>query len=110
MSTTRKNVLENVRSQLSAAFIPVTPPSPVPRLLAGNGTPTEAERILIREAITVAEDMLKQNIADGPASADSMRRTKSREAWKEFVRSHKALLLPVRDLPPEILQQIFLLF
>lgn len=111
MSGVRRRVLEKVRGRLSTSpFIPITPPrSPVPHLLSSNGTPTDAEQKLIREAIADAEEKLAQ-LDQFEDSGVSKKSAKLRAACQDFIRAHKALLTPVRDLPPEILQEIFLLY
>ena len=81
----------------------VIPKSPLLHLLKSNVAPSDAEIITIRALITEAEvriEELRHN--DFPAS----QATESR--LLEFILVHKALLSPVRYLPSEVVQEIFL--
>jgi hypothetical protein len=79
------------------------PESPLLHLLKSNVAPSDSEIINIRALITEAEvriEELHQN--HSPVS----QATESR--LLEFIQVHKALLSPVRYLPSEVLQEIFL--
>ena len=80
-----------------------TPKSPLLHLLKSNVAPSDAEIITIRALITEAEvriEELRHN------HFPAFQATESR--LLEFVQVHKALLSPVRYLPSEVLQEIFL--
>ena len=108
MSVVRIRVFHTVRRKLSTAFVSTKlPPSPVPHLLSSNATPTEDERKLIRDAIADAEDQILQlELLDHTEGVNG----KKLELFEEFVHAHRALLIPIRNLPPELLQEIFLFY
>ena len=86
----------------------INPPrSPVPHLLSSNAIPNEEERKLIREAIVEAEARISQIIGDGEARGFEQR---TLSTLKDFVCTHRALLSSIRYLPPELLQEVFLLY
>ena len=79
------------------------PKSPLLHLLKSNVAPSDSEVITIRALITEVEVRIEElHHNHFPASQD----TESR--LLEFIQVHKALLSPVRYLPSEILQEIFL--
>jgi len=97
-----KRVFENVRQKTS--FTPSHPPrSPVPHLLSSNATPTDDERKLILGAIEDAETQLGHLPTQQPDA-------KRQVYLREFITIHRLLLVRIRSLPPELLQEIFLLY
>ena len=90
------------------------PAPPVPALLRSNSPPTDQQAALISAALQRAEaekQRLKARLARGAES-------KNRDGWKavidykldlidEFIRQHKAILSPLRLLPPDIIEEIF---
>ena len=101
MSAVLKRVFENVRRRPS----PSRPPrSPVPHLLSSNATPTDEERKLILQAIEDVETQM-----DYPLESDAVQ-AKRLASLQEFIRVHRSLLVRIRNLPPELLQEIFLLY
>jgi hypothetical protein len=81
--------------------------SPVPHLLSSNHIPDEEERKLIREAIVEAEARISQIVENGEARGFEQRTLSTLE---DFVCTHRALLSSIRYLPPELLQEVFLLY
>lgn len=105
MSVVRIRVFHTVRRKLSTAFVSSKiPPSPVPHLLSSNATPTEDERKLIRDAIAGAEAQMFQLMQDRLVNKKKL------ELFDEFLEAHRALLIPIRNLPTELLQDIFLFY
>jgi hypothetical protein len=79
------------------------PKSPLLHLLKSNVAPSDSEIITIRALITEVEvriEELHHNHLPASQVTESQ--------LLEFVQVHKALLSPVRYLPPEVLQEIFL--
>ncbi|KDR67477.1 hypothetical protein GALMADRAFT_258052 [Galerina marginata CBS 339.88] len=92
------------------------PNPPISHLLRSNIPPTESEEILIRDAIKQAqteasrlEELLTQRAANRQSSRawETVTRHKIGQA-NRFVRQHKGLVSPMRRLPPEIIQEVFL--
>ncbi|KAF8962550.1 hypothetical protein BDZ97DRAFT_1101640 [Flammula alnicola] len=88
--------------------------SPVPHLLNSNAVPTDSERRLIQDAVdrvsVLTGDILEAlhgGIASERETGFKLDGGKPRlEAGLEFLRVHKAILSPVRQLPAEILAEI----
>ncbi|KAF8801682.1 hypothetical protein BYT27DRAFT_7009358, partial [Phlegmacium glaucopus] len=80
--------------------------SPLRHLLKSNVAPSDSEINAVRALITDAEVRLEELHHRFPTSNRTFQATKSR--LLEFIEAHKALLSPVRYLPTEILQEIFL--
>lgn len=101
-----KRVFENVRQK--TAFTPVHPPrSPVPLLLSSNATPTEEERKAILATVEEAETQVARLSLTQVPDASQVKRL---AALQEFIRVHRSLLVRIRNLPPELLQEIFMLY
>ncbi|KAJ3510820.1 hypothetical protein NLJ89_g4454 [Agrocybe chaxingu] len=89
--------------------------SPTPSLLETNRIPLPHDRPRIQAAIQAAEEQLKAFtredlfrafVDEPPAGGECW--TLSRISYlNDFVRKHKALLSPARNLPPELLAEIF---
>jgi hypothetical protein len=74
-------------------------------LLKSNAAPSDSEIITIRALITEVEVRIEELHHNHPPASISQA-TESR--LLEFIQAHKALLSPVRYLPSEVLQEIFL--
>jgi len=92
------------------------PETPVPHLLRSNIPPTEREEALVRAAIVDAEvesARLGQKLLDRLAAGTTSRgretviRHKIGRAMR-FIQEHHSVLSPLRRLPVEILQAIFM--
>ncbi|KIM45627.1 hypothetical protein M413DRAFT_442284 [Hebeloma cylindrosporum] len=92
------------------------PEAPVPHLLRSNTPPTEQEEALVRAAIADAEvecrrleEKLIERLAAGTASRgwETVTRHKIGRADR-FIHQHQSVLSPLRRLPMEILQTIFM--
>jgi hypothetical protein len=106
MPAVLKRVFESVRHKTT--FTPSHPPrSPVPHLLSSNSTPSDEERKLILEAIEDAETQIAHLSSEEHPDAAQ---TKRLALFQEFVRIHRSLLVRIRNLPPELLQEIFFLY
>ncbi|CAA7260452.1 unnamed protein product [Cyclocybe aegerita] len=89
--------------------------SPTPSLLETNGVPLPADRTRIKAAIQAAEEQLKAFTKEDLVRVLVEELLTGGEYWtllrisylNDFVRKHKALLSPVRNLPPELLGEIF---
>ncbi|CAA7267221.1 unnamed protein product [Cyclocybe aegerita] len=94
--------------------------SPVPHLLKSNAPPTEAETAEVRHAIDNVSTFLISTMADSDHGANPTEKAGPSEHGvlgtqdphfvqksTEFIRDHKALLSPLRRLPPEVLAAIF---
>jgi hypothetical protein len=102
-----KHILENVREKTT--FTPSHPPqSPVPHLLSSNATPTEDELKAVLKAIQDAELQTEEMQAEiiQPDAGQAKRLA----LLQEFIRVHRSLLVRIRNLPPELLQEIFLVY
>ncbi|KDR69266.1 hypothetical protein GALMADRAFT_145658 [Galerina marginata CBS 339.88] len=89
------------------------PSSPVPHLLRSNIPPNEQEVSLICDAISMAK--IEQECLDEKLKTNAPGRQRNRGStmykFKQvsaFFLDHKALLSPIRRIPPEILQEIFI--
>ena len=81
------------------------PKSPLPHLLTSNVTPSDSEIVTIRALISevevrIEDSELHHNNFPGSQATESR--------LLKFIQVHKALLSPVRYLPSEVLQEIFL--
>lgn len=92
------------------------PEAPVPRLLHSNIPPTEREEALVRAAIAEAATQsgrlglkLFDRLAAGTTSRgwETVTRHKIGRA-NRFIQQHQGVLSPIRRLPMEILQTIFM--
>ncbi|KAJ3516159.1 hypothetical protein NLJ89_g1295 [Agrocybe chaxingu] len=121
MDGASRSVFGRIRSRIPVVKLsdaPTVPSSPVPHLLNENKVPTEEERKILRDAIADTEvriiRLVELEVAQGPpGDSDKFNLTRSRiirrrRACEAFVKTHKSLLVPVRDLPTELLQEIFL--
>jgi len=84
------------------------PKSPLQHLLKSNVTPSDYEITTIRALITDAEGRIEELHHRFPTRNRTYRAKESR--LLEFIEAHKALLSPVRCIPSEILQEIFLFY
>ena len=82
--------------------------SPLRHLLKSNATPSDSEAISIRALITDAEACIEELHCRFPACNRASRFTESQ--LLTIIEAHRALLSPVRYLPSEILQEIFLCY
>ena len=82
------------------------PKSPLRHLLKSNLALSDSEIITIRVLITDAENRIEELHRRFPTRNSASQRTESQ--LLKFIETHKALLSPVRYLPSEILQEIFL--
>ena len=80
--------------------------SPLRHLLKSNATPSDSEAIAIRALITEVEASIEELRRRFPTRDRASQVIESQ--LLEFIEAHKALLSPVRYLPSEILQEIFL--
>lgn len=100
--------LENVRRNLLTPLLLSSPlQSPVPHLLSSNAIPNEEERKAIRDAIAQAQIRITQITEDGGAGRFERLMLSKLE---DFVSAHRVLLSSIRFLPPELLQEVFLLY
>ena len=76
-------------------------------LLKSNATPSDSEVITIHALITDAEAWIEELHHHFPAAHDRTSKVVESQLLK-IIESHRALLSPVRYLPSEILQEIFL--
>ena len=76
-------------------------------LLKSNATPSDSEVITIHALITDAEAWIEELHHHFPAAHDRTSKVIESQLLK-IIESHRALLSPVRYLPSEILQEIFL--
>ncbi|KAF8965551.1 hypothetical protein BDZ97DRAFT_1811241 [Flammula alnicola] len=92
------------------------PEPPAPHLLSSNLPPSDSEIILVQKAIREAEateSQLKQKLVERIAAGQSSRgwetvtRHKIGQAAR-FIHQHKGILSPIRRIPLEILQEIFI--
>jgi len=84
------------------------PKSPLRHLLKSNVAPSDSEITTIRALITDAEGRIEELHHRFPTRTRTSQAKESR--LLEFIEAHKALLSPVRCIPSEILQEIFLLY
>ena len=82
--------------------------SPLRHLLKSNATPSDSEVIAIRALITDAEACIEEFHHRFPACNRASRFTESQ--LLTIIEAHRTLLSPVRYLPSEILQEIFLCY
>ncbi|KAJ7746002.1 hypothetical protein B0H16DRAFT_1889227 [Mycena metata] len=78
------------------------------RFLASNDVPPESEMPLIREIITIAQDevdTLDARISELQATLAQL--THTRDAAVEHLERYRAIMSPVRHVPPELLCEIF---
>ena len=80
------------------------PKSPLHHLLKSNIAPSDLEVIAVRALITVAEVRIRELQSHTPSHASQATQTQ----LLEFIQAHKAILSPVRCIPSEIVQEIFL--
>ncbi len=73
--------------------------SPTPHLTVSNDSPTDEECMRVREAIAAA--VTRQN---GKLVANA----KYAQSLEEYIQVHRAILSPIRRLPPESLSEIFM--
>jgi len=79
------------------------PKSPLPHLLKSNVAPSDSEIITIRALITEVEVQIEELHHNHLLASQA-----TESQLLEFIQVHKALLSPVRYLPSEVLQEIFL--
>ncbi|KAH9478319.1 hypothetical protein JR316_0008772 [Psilocybe cubensis] len=77
--------------------------SPVPDLLNSNAPPSDSERASIQDAIDRVSDEINTTVAIPTRSVKTRRHS---EAGLKFIKTHKAILSPLRELPHEILSEI----
>ena len=80
--------------------------SPLLHLLKSNVAPSDSEIITIRALITEVENQIEELHQNRRNHLPASQATESR--LLEFIQVHKALLSPVRYLPSDVLQEIFL--
>ena len=80
--------------------------SPLRHLLKSNAIPSDSEVIVIRALITEARASVEELHRRFPTLDHASQVIESQ--LLEFIETHRALLSPVRYLPSEILQEIFL--
>jgi F-box-like len=103
--------LDGIRRRLTPKFQAFwldkdIPRSPLRHLLTSNLAPSDSEVITIRALITDAEVRIEELHRRFPTHNSASQGTESK--LLKFIEAHKALLSPVRYLPSEILQEIFL--
>ena len=81
--------------------------SPLRHLSKSNATPSDSEVIVIRALITKAEASIEELHRRFPTRLDHASQVIESQLLKT-IEAHRALLSPVRYLPSEILQEIFL--
>lgn len=82
--------------------------SPYAHVLHTNHVPSDSELYEIKAFLSKPEfelDRLEAEVTRAQAILDGL--VSKRDKLKHFVDAHKALISPVRRLPPEILQEIF---
>lgn len=77
--------------------------SPVPNLLNSNAPPFDSERVSIQDAIDRVSDEINTTVAIPTRSVKTRRHS---EAGLKFIKNHRAILSPLRELPHEILSEI----
>ncbi|KAF9567122.1 hypothetical protein CPC08DRAFT_39923 [Agrocybe pediades] len=87
--------------------------SPVPHLLASNLPPSDAERIIVQDAIDIVSAQNDAIIATSKALGSQKLDpavTRRLEAGLEFVQAHRNVLSSVRLLPPELIAEIICIY
>ncbi|KAF8149411.1 hypothetical protein B0H34DRAFT_802410 [Crassisporium funariophilum] len=88
------------------------PDSPCPHILLSNKPPSNSEAILIRQVISEAYLVLcrlQVSLQEEPSRGlDTVKKHKLGRA-RRFIRDHKAVLSPIRRIPPELIEYIFIL-
>lgn len=100
----------------SSKSLPGIPQPPLPHLLRSNIPPTDTEASLIRDVITTAEaaesrlkEMASSRNGSEPLSSHTARKLNCEiDRTHQFIVKHKATLSPIRRIPPELLQSIFI--
>ena len=82
--------------------------SPLRHLLKSNAAPSDSEVIAIRAWITEAEASIEELHRRFPTGDHASQAIESQ--LLKTIEAHRALLSPVRYLPSEILQEIFLYY
>lgn len=108
-----KNAVEQSKSVLLSTLVGISEarlqPTPTPHLLLSNDAPTEHEITMIMDAVHRAEaevETLTEQLARGVTWRELT--LFKHEKATQFVSEHRAIISPIRRLPPEILQEIFL--
>lgn len=84
--------------------------SPVPQLVTTNNIPSSEEAVLIINSIDWIESellQLRQEVHRTEGTLAALHR--KHERWFQYVKQHRAILSPIRRVPPEIISEIFLL-
>jgi len=76
--------------------------SPTPHLTVCNDSPTDEEFMRIRQAIAAA--VIRQQVQNGKLFASA----NYAQSLQEYIQVHRAVLSPIRRLPPELLSEIFM--
>ncbi|KAF9485693.1 hypothetical protein BDN70DRAFT_890001 [Pholiota conissans] len=117
MKSTRKKLMFATKDALTSTLLGVPklklPNSPVPRLLFSNVPPSDSETILAKAAIDEAREECNRIISEKEqqASERTLRLlNRQLKCAQDFIVQHQRVLSPIRRLPQEILQEIFLYF
>ena len=104
------NIPQHLITKLEEVFLgdKDTRRSPLRHLLKSNATPSDSEIIAIRALISDAEASIEELHRRFPALDQESLVVETRTQLLRSIEAHRALLSPVRYLPSEILQEIFL--